>query len=85
MCFGQSLYIPPISYIFDMFLNCILAGLIWGHIKVPGKECHGMCLGSQFPIPCRVDESVHFSVHALSEGFHSMYQMHAHEFPTKRA
>ena len=45
--FSCSLYIPTVIYIFDMFLiNHILACLTQGHIKVPGGECHGMCLGA---------------------------------------
>ena len=42
-----------------------------------------VCTRGQFPTPCRVDESVCFSIHALSEGVHSMYQVHAHTFLPK--
>ena len=45
--FSSSLYIPKVIYIFYMFLiNRILAGSMWVHIKVPGAECHGMCMGA---------------------------------------
>ena len=46
-------------------INYYLAGSTWGHTKVPGGECHSMHLGSPFPTPQKVDEHVHYSIHAL--------------------
>ena len=40
--------------------------------------------GHSFPTPWRVDEGIHFGVHALSEDVQSVYQVHAHKFLPKR-
>ena len=41
--------------------------------------------GHSFPTPQRVDKSIHFGIHALSEDVHLVYQAHVHKFLPKRA
>ena len=75
------LLLTPLLY---FVINHNLVGLTWGSTKVPGGECHSMHLGSPFLTPQKVDEHVHYSIHTLSKGLHSMYQAHVHGFPLKK-
>ena len=69
---------------------CLYAHLLLLHEIKSEHTCvhdyiYVMHLGSPYLIPQKVDEHVHYSVHTLSEGLHSMYQVHVHGFPPKRS
>ena len=81
--FGQYLYIPYQLYFWYVFNKWYPGWLDAGCVEIPGGECHDMHLGLQFPTPWKVDESIHFSVHALSGVVCSAYQVHVHTFLPK--
>ena len=68
-----------------MFLNKLtLADSTWGHIKVPGSECHSMCLGLPFlPLKKGVEQSVHFGISIQRNHSHSVDQTHVQTFLPK--